>query len=58
MLRRGPVADNPFRVGKPLRSELEGLHSARRGDFRISYRIGDRIAIVAIEHRADDYRPR
>jgi mRNA interferase RelE/StbE len=53
----GALADNPRRVGKPLRFELEGLHSARRGDFRIIYRIGDQVTIIAIEHRADVYRP-
>jgi mRNA-degrading endonuclease RelE of RelBE toxin-antitoxin system len=45
-------------VGKPLRFELEGLHSARRGDFRIIYRISHVVTIIAIEHRADVYRPR
>lgn len=52
----GALAGNPHRVGKPLRFELEGLHSARRGDFRIIYRIGEQVTIVAIEHRADAYR--
>ena len=52
----GPLAENPRRVGKPLRFELEGLHSARRGDYRIIYRIEDRVTIVAVEHRADVYR--
>lgn len=57
----GPLAGNPHRVGKPLRLDLEGLHSARRGDFRVIYRINQEaaeIVIVAIEHRADVYRPR
>ncbi|MGB3687082.1 MAG: type II toxin-antitoxin system RelE/ParE family toxin [Ornithinimicrobium sp.] len=54
----GPLATNPHRLGKPLRFELEGLHSARRGDFRIIYRITDVATIVAIEHRSDAYRPR
>lgn len=54
----GPLADNPRRVGKPLRLELERLHSARRGDFRVIYRISDAVTIVAIEHRADVYRPK
>lgn len=53
----GALAENPHRVGKPLRFELEGLHSARRGDFRIIYRIGEHVTIIAIEHRADVYRP-
>ena len=54
----GPLANNPHRVGKALRFDLEGLHSARRGDFRIVYRITDQVTILAIEHRADVYRPR
>ncbi len=54
----GPLARNPHRVGKALRFELEGLHSARRGDFRIVYLIADNVTIIAIEHRADVYRPR
>lgn len=52
----GPLAENPQRVGKTLRFELEGLHSARRGDYRIIYRITDVVTIAAIEHRADVYR--
>lgn len=54
----GALAENPRRVGKQLRLELEGLHSARRGDFRVIYRVGDPVTIIAIEHRADAYRPR
>jgi mRNA interferase RelE/StbE len=57
----GPLAENPQRVGKALRLELAGLHSARRGDFRVIYRIddeADRVDVVAIEHRSDAYRPR
>lgn len=52
----GSLAANPPRVGKALRFDLEGLHSARRGDYRIIYRIGERVTVVAIEHRADVYR--
>jgi mRNA interferase RelE/StbE len=52
----GPLADNPHRLGKALRLGLEGLHSARRGDFRIIYRIDEQVTIIAIEHRADAYR--
>ncbi len=54
----GQLARNPHRVGKPLRFELEGLHSARRGDFRIIYRITEVVTIIAIEHRSDAYRTR
>lgn len=53
----GALAENRARVGNGLRFELEGLHSARRGDYRVIYRIeGLQITIVAIEHRADAYR--
>jgi mRNA-degrading endonuclease RelE of RelBE toxin-antitoxin system len=52
----GPLAHDPGRVGKPLRFELEGLHSARRGDFRIIYRISEQVTVIAIEHRSDVYR--
>ena len=53
----GPLAENPHRVGKPLRFELEGLHSALRGDYRILYRFdAEQVVIVAIEHRADVHK--
>ena len=57
----GSLASSPHRVGKPLKLGLDGLHSARRGDYRVIYRIDDhqhRVTIVAIEHRSDAYRPR
>ena len=57
----GSLAANPHRVGKPLKLGLEGLRSARRGDYRVIYRIDDnrrRVEVVAIEHRSDIYRPR
>ena len=40
----GSLAANPHRVGKPLRLGLGGLHSARRGDYRVIYRIDDQRA--------------
>lgn len=57
----GSLVDNPHRVGKPLKLGLDGLHSARRGDYRVIYRIDDDrglITVMAIEHRSDVYRPR
>jgi mRNA interferase RelE/StbE len=57
----GSLAANPHRVGTPLKLGLDGLHSARRGDYRMIYRIDDqhrRVDVVAIEHRSDIYRPR
>ena len=56
---RGPLADNPYRVGKPLRGQLEGLFAARRGEFRVIYEIFDErvvVRVVAIDHRRDVYR--
>lgn len=56
----GSVATSPHRVGKPLKLGLEGLHSARRGDYRVIYRIDDQrrlVTVIAIEHRSDIYRP-
>lgn len=52
----GPLASTPQRVGKALRVDLDGLHSARRGSYRIICRIDARVTIIAIEHRADVYR--
>ena len=57
----GTIAQNPHRAGKPLRGELEGLYSARRGDFRIIYEIDDEAQIVLVhraQHRRTAYRPR
>lgn len=57
----GSLAASPYRVGKPLRLGLEGLHSARRGDYRVIYRIDGhqrQVPVVAIEHRSEVYRPR
>jgi mRNA interferase RelE/StbE len=57
----GSLAASPYRAGKPLRLGLEGLHSARRGDYRVIYRVdGDlrTVTVMAIEHRSDAYRPR
>jgi len=53
------LASEPRRMGKPLRLELEGLWSARRGPFRVIYRIdeGSRVvSVVAVDHRGDVYR--
>lgn len=52
----GPLADNPYRVGKPLRGNLTGRYGARRGDWRVIYSIDDDTKTVLVEritHRAD-----
>jgi mRNA interferase RelE/StbE len=55
----GALRDNPQRVGKQLKPPLFPLYSARRGEYRVIYRIVDDvllIEIVAIAHRRDSYR--
>jgi mRNA interferase RelE/StbE len=57
----GPLVDNPMRVGKPLMFDLEGYRSARRGPYRVFYRVDDAersVRVVRTEHRADVYRTR
>jgi len=57
----GPLIKNPHRVGKPLRGDLAGLHSARVGAYRIVYEINQAsriVRVIYIDHRADIYRPR
>lgn len=54
----GPLAEDPSRVGKPLRFQLEGYWSARRGQYRVIYSIHDDdvlVRVVRISHRADAY---
>jgi len=48
----GSLADNPRRLG---------LHSARRGEYRVIYRIDEAsrtIHIASVAHRAEVYRRR
>jgi mRNA-degrading endonuclease RelE of RelBE toxin-antitoxin system len=55
------IAENPRRLGKPLRLQLDGHWSARRGPYRIIYTLDEiehTVEVVAIAHRADAYRPR
>ena len=57
----GPLAENPRRLGKPLREDFAGLWSARRGPYRVLYELGDekaRIVVARIRHRAHVYRGR
>jgi mRNA interferase RelE/StbE len=54
----GPLLDNPHRVGKRLRFELEGYYSARRGQYRVIYRIDEHeviVDVIKISHRSDAY---
>jgi mRNA-degrading endonuclease RelE of RelBE toxin-antitoxin system len=56
----GRLRDNPYRVGKPLRAPLGGQHSARRGAYRVRYRVDDDkrlVTVIDIAYRADAYHP-
>lgn len=55
----GVLVENPRRVGKPLRADLAGIYSARRGTYRVLYRINDdlrEVIVLRIDHRRDVYR--
>ena len=55
------LAANPHRVGKPLFGPLAGCHGARRGTYRIGYRIEEAnhtVHVLDIDHRAEIYRAR
>jgi mRNA interferase RelE/StbE len=58
----GPLLEAPYRVGRPLRDELAGFHSARLGtEWRILYRIDESKHVVVvqdIQHRSNAYRRR
>ncbi len=57
----GPLTREPRRVGKALKRDLEGLYGARRGPYRVLYRVDEEqriVYVVHIDHRADVYRPR
>jgi mRNA interferase RelE/StbE len=54
----GPLLDNPHRVGKPLRPPFAERHSARRGTYRVLYRVDDQaetVTVLTIMHRNDAY---
>jgi len=56
----GSLLDNPYRVGKRLRPPLDDRYSARRGTYRVIYRIDNdqrRVTVVGVVQRASAYRP-
>ena len=56
----GPLLANPHRVGKRLMAPLDDRHSARRGTYRVLYRIDDNariVTVLAVAPRSDVYRP-
>lgn len=57
------LAENPYRLSKPLEGELRGKRTARNGDYRILLRIDDGppariIWVLHVDHRAHVYRRR
>jgi len=55
----GPLLEQPYRVGKQLLPPLEDRFSARRGTYRVIYRINDEahvVTVVDIGHSRDVYR--
>jgi mRNA-degrading endonuclease RelE of RelBE toxin-antitoxin system len=54
------LLDNTQRVGKPLRDDLDGIWSARRGTYRLLFRIREdsrEVVVLRIDQRRDAYRP-
>jgi mRNA-degrading endonuclease RelE of RelBE toxin-antitoxin system len=52
----GPLLERPRIVGTPLREPFDGLWRARRGEYRVRYRIDDdrrRVIVLDIDHRRD-----
>lgn len=50
------LAENPHRVGKPLTGPLAGCHGARRGTYRVVYRIDENtrtVHVLDIDHRSE-----
>jgi len=57
----GVLAENPLRVGKPLRDDFAGIHSAHRGAYRVLYEIHEpthSVTVIRVAGRAEAYRPR
>ncbi|MDO3649426.1 type II toxin-antitoxin system RelE family toxin [Nocardia mangyaensis] len=55
----GPLLDSPYRVGKRLQPPLDDRFSARRGTYRVIYRVDDKrmvVTVVDVNHRRDIYR--
>lgn len=58
-LLAGDLAEEPARLSEPLRGELAGMRSARRGDDRVLLSIDEgtsTVVVVRIDHRSDVYR--
>ncbi len=55
----GPLLRDPYRIGKRLLPPMDDRFSARRGTYRVIYRIDDKarvVTVVDVAHRRDVYR--
>jgi mRNA interferase RelE/StbE len=55
----GPLLTDPYRIGKRLLPPMDDRFSARRGTYRVIYRIDDKarvVTVVDVAHRRDAYR--
>ena len=55
----GPLLADPHRIGKRLLLPMDDRFSARRGTYRVIYRIDDKarvVTVVDIAHRRDVYQ--
>ncbi|HEY5787439.1 MAG TPA: type II toxin-antitoxin system RelE/ParE family toxin [Microlunatus sp.] len=55
----GALRENPYRVGKRLREPMASVYAARRGEYRVLYRVFDTRLIVEVDsiaHRRAAYR--
>jgi mRNA interferase RelE/StbE len=54
----GPLLTDPYRIGKRLLPPMNDRFSARRGTYRVIYRIDDKarvVTVVDVAHRRDAY---
>ena len=54
-----PLLTDPYRIGKRLLPPMDDRFSARRGTYRVIYRIDDKarvVTVVDVAHRRDVYR--
>ena len=54
-----PLLADPHRIGKRLLPPMDDRFSARRGTYRVVYRIDDKdrvVTVVDVAHRRDAYR--
>jgi mRNA interferase RelE/StbE len=55
----GPLLADPHRIGKRLLPPMDDRFSARRGTYRVIYRIDVKervVTVVDVAHRRDAYR--